>query len=277
MTSTALARSLEADAETREPVPRTRRKPVARQVPAVTRAIAILRLLGKTDAPLGVNSIARALGLVPSTCLHILRVLVAEELVACDPETKHYSLDEGILALARSVLRRNSFGHVVQPMLNEMSQRYGVAVVGVKVSGLDHIVVVAIAKSEQPMRIHVEIGSRFPALISSTGRCLAAFGGYPMGELEARVRALRWDRPPSLKRWRAEVAAARRNGYSVDEGNYMSGITVMAAPVLGRGGRMTHGVVAVGVSEQIRRHGTAKLGEALKAIAARVSGEFATG
>src|SRR5437879_210573 len=69
--------------------------PSARQVPAVTRAIAILRLLGKTEAPLGVNAIARALGLIPSTCPHILRVLVAEELVSFDAKTKLYNLDAG--------------------------------------------------------------------------------------------------------------------------------------------------------------------------------------
>ena len=42
--------------------------PRIRPVPAVSRSIAILRLLGKTRTPLGVNAIAQALGLVPSTC-----------------------------------------------------------------------------------------------------------------------------------------------------------------------------------------------------------------
>jgi hypothetical protein len=47
-----------------------------RPVPAVTRAVAILRLLGRSEEALGVHAIARALTLIPSTCLHILRVLV---------------------------------------------------------------------------------------------------------------------------------------------------------------------------------------------------------
>src|ERR1700691_5239286 len=114
--------------------PRPPRRPAARKAPAVTRAIAILRLLGKSSEPLGVNAVARELDLIPSTCLHILRVLVTEELVAFDPESKHYSLDEGIVAIARSVLRRNSFASVVQQGLDQLSQRYGVAAVGVKVT-----------------------------------------------------------------------------------------------------------------------------------------------
>src|SRR3712207_7135483 len=80
-----------------------------RAVPAVTRAVAILRLLASSDVPMGVNMIAGRLGIVPSTCLHILRVLVTEELVRVDSESKRYSLDAGVLTLARTMLRPTSF------------------------------------------------------------------------------------------------------------------------------------------------------------------------
>ena len=52
--------------------------PRIRAVPAVTRAIAILRLLSRSRSPLGLKAIAQSLGLVPSTTLHILRALMAE-------------------------------------------------------------------------------------------------------------------------------------------------------------------------------------------------------
>src|SRR5262245_50759090 len=71
-----------------------------RQVPAVTRAVAILRHLGRSGEPLGVHAIARAVGIVPSTCLHILRALAAEEFVAVDPETKRYRVGAGLLSIA---------------------------------------------------------------------------------------------------------------------------------------------------------------------------------
>src|SRR5258708_21776133 len=81
----------------------------ASKAPAISRAAAVLRLLGKSDTPLGVQSIARELGLVPSTCLHVLRALVAEEFVSLDPETKRYSLEAAVLTLARHWLTRNRF------------------------------------------------------------------------------------------------------------------------------------------------------------------------
>src|SRR5271155_4387545 len=86
----------------------------ASKAPAISRAAAVLRLLGKSDTPLGVQSIARELGLVPSTCLYVLRALVAEELVAFDPDTKRYSLEAGVLTLARHWLRRNQLNDLAQ-------------------------------------------------------------------------------------------------------------------------------------------------------------------
>src|ERR1700678_2188388 len=81
----------------------------ADKAPAIARAVAILRLLGKCDAPVGVQAIARELGLVPSTCLYVLRALAAEEFVSFDADTKRYSLEAGVLTLARQWLRRNRF------------------------------------------------------------------------------------------------------------------------------------------------------------------------
>src|SRR6201996_4938286 len=90
------------------------------KAPAISRAAAVLRLLGKSDAPLGLQAIARELGLVPSTCLYVLRALVAEELVSFDAATKRYALEAGVLTLARQWLRRNQFSDLAQPLLDRL-------------------------------------------------------------------------------------------------------------------------------------------------------------
>jgi DNA-binding IclR family transcriptional regulator len=239
-----------------------------RAVPAVTRAVAILRLLGRSNEPLGVNRIARELRLVPSTALHILRVLIGEELVAMDPQTKRYELDAGILTLARSVLRRNGFAEKVQPSLNSLAQRYKVTMLGVQVIGLEHMVVVAMAPSSLPVRLHVDLGSRFPALISATGRCLAAFGRIKAADLESRFRKLSWANALSFGTWQAQVQEAKALGYSFDDGNYIAGVMIVAVPVIGRSGRMTHSIVAIGLREQIRETGIARIAQDMRTISA---------
>src|ERR1700749_3166759 len=112
------------------------------KAPAISRAAAVLRLLGKSPTPLGLQPIARELGLVPSTCLYVLRALVAEEFVSFDPDTKRYALEAGVLTLAQPWLRRNRFSDLAQPALDRLGETFGVTMLGVHIVGLDHIVVV---------------------------------------------------------------------------------------------------------------------------------------
>jgi DNA-binding IclR family transcriptional regulator len=246
------------------------RPPRVRQVPALSRGISVLRLLGQNDAPLGVHAIARTLGLVPSTCLHILRVLVDEQLVTVDTETKKYAVGAGLVALARTAMRQHTFSAVVQADLDELSRRHGATALGVEASGLDHMVVVALARASSPLQIHVEIGSRFPALISATGRCVAAFCGAPWSDIRKRFETLRWDAPPTLTAWRQEVKAAGVNGYAIDNGQYIRGVSIVAAPVIMPDGTI-NAVVMVGLREHMERVGLIALGEELHRRALRIS------
>lgn len=245
--------------------------PRVRPVPAVTRSIAILRLLGDSAEPLGVKAIADQLELVPSTCLHILRVLVEEELVKIDPSTKRYSVGPGMLSLARSALKSGGFGDLAQPFLDDLASRYGVTTMGVEASGLRHMVVKAMSTSELTVSLRVELGSRFPALISATGRCVAAYGDYTAAELQSGFEALRWQNPPTFDAWLKEVDLTHKRGYAVDRGNYIAGVTVVAVPVLDSRQRMVFGLAAVGLASQL----TAPQVSALAADLCKAASELA--
>jgi len=241
-----------------------------RPVPAVSRAIAILRLLGRVRTPMGVKAIARELELVPSTALHILRALVTDGLVQVDA-TKRYSLGTGMLSLARSVLEASGFANLVQPELDRLSRDHAVTAIGVEATGVEHMVVLALSRTRTPIRLHVDVGSRFPALISATGRCVAAFGGRTLAELKPRFEALRWQNAPAWKAWCAEIETVRRQGYAIDRGNYIAGITIIAVPVLDSRQRITHTLVCIGLGGQLTRAPLAALARDMRETAAALS------
>jgi DNA-binding IclR family transcriptional regulator len=245
---------------------------VESKAPAIARAAAIMRLLGRSEAPMGVNAIAREIGLVPSTCLYVLRALVTEELVAFDPDTKRYTLDAGVLTLARAWLRRDQFADLAQPVIDRLAREYQLTMVGVQIVGLDHIVVVSAAQGGTNFQLSTQVGSRFPALISATGRCIAAYSDVSKEQLRARFDRLRWDEAPDFNIWMDEVEQTRKQGYAIDIGNYISGITVVAAPVWKDKGKPSHALVTVGVTGAIERIGTDRLGRSLKAGARSISG-----
>jgi DNA-binding IclR family transcriptional regulator len=247
------------------------------KAPAISRAAAILRLLGKSDTPLGLQTVARTLGLVPSTCLYVLRALVAEELVSFDPDTKRYSLEAGVLTLARHWLRRNQFTDLAQPVLDSLSQAFEVTMLGVNIVGLEHIIVVAASQSGNNLQISAQIGSRFPALISATGRCIAAFGDHPEAELKTRFKALRWDVPPTFDEWKVQVRETRTKGLAVDAGNYISGVTVVAAPVWKSPGNLSHALVGIGIGSALKRNGLPEFQSSLLSSARQLSNQLCGG
>jgi len=246
-----------------------------RAVPAVSRAIAMLRLLARSPEPLGVKALADQLDIVPSTCLHILRVLLAEGLIRLDPATRRYSLGNGLASLARAALARDPFPAIAQPALDQLSSRWNVTAIGVEIVALEHMLVLAISRSDAPFRLHVDVGSRFPALISATGRLVAAFGKWEPGELEQRFRKLRWSKAPGYKRWLQQVAQVRERGYSLDEGEYIAGVTLIAVPIFNDRSELSHALVAAEVGESSGVRARRGLTDDLLASARQITGALA--
>jgi DNA-binding IclR family transcriptional regulator len=226
-----------------------------RAVPALTRGIKILRHLAKSDQPLGVNQVARSTDLIPSTCLHILRTLVEEGLVNVDEETKRYSLGVGILPIARTAILRNGFNQIVQPHLDTLANEFEITSIGIEKANSDHMIAVAIARSQMPFRLQVDIGSRFPSLISATGRCFAAFGNFSKSQLKQQFQKLTWGNPPSFEEWESQVSETKSRGFGLDSGQYIPGVTVISAPIRNKTGGISHCVVSVGVTEQMIKKG----------------------
>jgi DNA-binding IclR family transcriptional regulator len=223
---------------------------------------------------LSLQQLSSQLELVPSTCLYILRALVEEELVAVDPDTKRYSLEAGILSLARHWLRRNQFTDLSQPVLDNISRARDVTMMGVHIVSLDHIVVVATSQAGNNFQISAQIGSRFPALISATGRCIAAFSDIDETELKSRFKTLRWDVPPSWNEWKAQVNDTRQRGIAIDEGNYIAGVTVLAAPVWKAKDKLSHALVALSIGSALKRNGLTQLENDLTTAAQSLSDQL---
>jgi DNA-binding IclR family transcriptional regulator len=220
---------------------------------------------------MGVNAIAQTLGLVPSTCLHILRALVHERLVSVDVQTKLYGLGVGLLPLARSVVQGNNFASVVQTSLDRMADTWNVTAIGADVADSEHMVVLALSKSQQPFRLYVDVGSRFPSLVSATGRLVAALSGQDWETLAQRFANVRWQRPVDFEIWKQEVMLARECGYSLDEGNYIDGVTIVAVPILNHRGRITHTIVTAHMQNRLTKSELASLVKFMQAEAKSVT------
>ena len=244
------------------------------RAPAVSRAATVLRLLAGERSGLGVTEIARRVGLVPSTCLHVLRALVDEGFITFDGDTKTYRTGVGLLTLVRDAMASNDFRKAAQPTLERLAASFHVTAVAVELDSRERMVVVALARSDSLISLHVNVGSRFPSLISATGRSVAAASPLSKEELRARFEALRWERAPRFEDWYAEVEKARIDGFSIDRGSYIRGLSIASALLPVGPDRAQRGISLIGFEHQMteRTIRTIKedLLEATRAVAARL-------
>ena len=89
--------------------------------------------------------------------------------------------------------------------------------------------------------------------------------------MERRFRALRWQSPPNYEAWRRDVEGVRRRGYSIDRGNYINGVAIVAVPVLSTQRRMSHGIVGVGLVDQIDHATAVAIAHDMRSAAERIA------
>lgn len=200
-------------------------------VGSVVNALAILRHLAGSEAQ-GVNAIARAVSISPSTCFNILKTLVSEDFVEFDPIAKLYTLgaeptrifggEAPLLAWRRWAI------DALASLANEFSLTCGLWRVTA-----GRVVLTNVVEGAHATRIHMVTGQRLPEHLGAMGRCIAAEQGLGREDVQKRIEKLRWAEPPSVEAFLADMEAARTRGWAVDDGHFLKGVTTIASIIRG--------------------------------------------
>ncbi|WP_083276786.1 IclR family transcriptional regulator [Sphingobium phenoxybenzoativorans] len=244
-------------------------------VPAVRRAIAILRLLADAGGPLNLSQIARGADIVPSTALHILRELAAARLITTESNQKTYRLGTGLLELAQAVVRRTEFADIARPLLQDIARRFDVTAMATAALDPDHSACVASVSPSHSMSLNVTVGGRVPTLSGAAGRCVAAFSPTPLPELRKRFSRIRWQTPFDFETWLGQVEQVRQFGYAEDDGLFARGVTTLAAPVFNPDGTVTKAVGIASISAALEMDRREAIADALKTSADIISRQMA--
>ncbi|HVY86920.1 MAG TPA: helix-turn-helix domain-containing protein [Caulobacterales bacterium] len=204
-----------------------------RRVGSVQDAIAILRHLEPLEgAAAGVNRIARALDISPSSCFNLLKTLVDEKFVDFDPATKLYSLGPGAIALGRRALDPAGAFALIRQRLEALADRHDVTAGLWRTRRGEQLTLVGFAESAAAFRIHLTVGQRMPNAAGAAGRCVMAFSQLDDAGIRRRFDAVKWADAPSFKAYLSEVRAARAKRWAMDHGAYISGVTTIASACL---------------------------------------------
>lgn len=229
----------------------------------VGQTLAILRFLAATPRAVGVNAIARALGLAPSSCFKILKTLQDEDFAQFDPESKCYSLGSSAVILARRALDPGNIFAMIRPMLTRFAAEHDVSVGFWRRVQTDRLVLAGFIESSNPLRIHMSVGQRLPLFIGAIGRAFASELALSEQAIRKELAKLRWQAPPSETAYFEQVALCRQLGYAVDENNFAPGVTTIATVLEDGLGAAAYGLSAIRLSTQLPEAETRKIGTAL--------------
>lgn len=203
-------------------------------VPAVTRAVAILDTLAATDGrPLSVSELARALGLPKSSTGNLCVTLEAAGMVTRNGSG--FALGRKLVELGGRYLATVD---QVRDFYELCRRSTHVARETARVAVLDGVDVLYLARYDgtQPLRLTANIGDRFPANCTATGKALLAT--LDPAVIEDRLRghtlpALSERSLTSVPALLADLEATRERGYAVDDEEATAGIVCLAVPVRG--------------------------------------------
>lgn len=247
-----------------------RRRP--RTVPAVERAVRVLRALAADGAARRLSDLGRTLGLSKSTLSDLLATLEAHGLVERDGDVRGYRLGATLLELGSAALRHLDVAQLARPALAQLRDAIGETAV-LHVPADAGALIVARAESHHDLKVVAPLGHRLPPLAGAVAKVLLA--DRPEAEVAARLRGrLPAFTPKSItapRRYLRELRRVRRLGYAVDDEEYLPGVRAVSAPVRDARGRLVATLTVVGSSARLVRGRLGAVADAVVAAAAALS------
>ena len=221
-------------------------------VPALQKAIRMVRLLNEERRPMSLAEMADRLDVSRSHGHGLLKTLVHFDWLHFDPAARTYRLNIGISRDLSSVLDQRMDHAALRPIMEEFAASAGVSCVLSEPLADHSFLILDQVSAPQDVEISYPPGYRLPP--DATAHMRAYLGWQKEFEIDAWFAAAR------LKQYtrctvagandaRMELRATRERGYARSVGEFTDGIMALALPVFGRGGRVRYIFDCVGRAE----------------------------
>jgi DNA-binding IclR family transcriptional regulator len=207
-----------------------------RAVGSVARAVQVLDVLAASDAGLGVNQVARRLGVNASTASRLLATLQEAGLVE-RADAGPYRLGLKLVALSDRVLAQLDVRQLARPLLARLVEETGETAT-VSLPGEREAVTVDFVPSAASVVSMARVGRPSIPHATAVGKVMLAFGETLAAGEDAPLAALTERTITDRAALDRELAAIRERGFAEAVGEREPDLAAVAAPVLGRGGRL---------------------------------------
>lgn len=233
----------------------------------MARALALLDALADSDAGLGVNELARRIGVNASTASRLLATLERARIVERSPGGP-YRLGLRLVELSDRVLAQLDVRDLARPWLTQLVEETGETAT-LSVPGEGEAITVDFVPSAFSVASMARLGRPSVPHATAAGKVMLAFGGESLDALELTAFTERTivDRAALA----AELETVRAEGVAQAVGEREPDLNALAAPVLGRGGALLAIIGLQGPAPRLPAATLRALHEPLRTAAAAVS------
>ncbi len=235
--------------------------------PSVKKAFAILSAISSSKNGMGVSDLAKKLKLAKSTVHGMSSALEELGAVMRDPRTKKYKLGFTLLEIGRSAYSRIDLETSARPVTEKMMEKTRTSVF-LGILNLDQVTILDIVESRQDLHITAPVGSTVPLFAGAVGKVFLA--SMPEEHAAKIVKAKGLPRFTDnsivdVNSYFNELHQVRKQGYAVDNEEYILGVRAVAAPLTGLG-QLRSAIWAVGFKANLdKKKMQALIGETLQA------------
>jgi DNA-binding IclR family transcriptional regulator len=245
----------------------------------LAKGLILLELVAERQKDQGVSLalLTRQLGWNKSTIHRLLSTLVALGYAQQNSQDGCYRLGLKALQIGAAYSRDFDLQSATASVLNELVKKteLGSSLVILDVSTRE-VVYIDRVDSSHPLRMHVDIGMRFPWNCTAAGKAIVAILPDVEAHLLLAGKLLR--RTPrsvqSAQTLRAHLKDIKATGYATDDGENSEGVRCVAAPIFDSLGRPAAAISISGHIGQMPNERLAELGEIVRIAAGRVSREL---
>jgi IclR family transcriptional regulator, acetate operon repressor len=236
------------------------------RIGSVDHALRLATLLVEVG-PLGVTEASAHLGVAPSTAHRLLTTLVYRDFAEQGPDRRYRAgpMLRGSEERPSASLRLQE---AARPRLGEVVSRTNETCSVQVLVGRDVLILDSVGSTEL-LRVASRRGARMPAHRASGGLVLLA--ALTDEEVEHRMRGLGVDEERQL---RHDLAAARRDGYAVNDQRSDPGVSAIAVPIVGPLGRPVAAVALAMPAVRFDRSALPSLAGVLHEAARRIAADL---
>jgi len=209
----------------------------------------ILEVLATSPRALGITELSTLLQLNKSNVHRLVKTLCAMNYVTQNSD-RSYRASLKLWKLGSSVMSHANLAQLCIGEMNKLAQKTGESV---HLSVLDGLRVLYIEKidSAQSVRAYSERGGSSPLHCTATGKVLLAYAYDSLREPLSHMLAKHTTKTiTSIRVLDADVATVRRDGYSMNVGEYRADVGGVAAPIFDAAGT---NIAAIGISGPLSR------------------------